>query len=392
MNINKKKSRYHKTLHKQAYEKLVSMQRFGESKKAAIKDGTEKDKIFSRATYNTYWKHIKYFLKWLKETYPEVTTLKAAKRHVNEWLQVRVDQVDEDGKRLSAWTIQTEEAALNKLFGIDKNDRKRFQAPERKRMDIKRSRGPAKQDKDFSIRNNWELVQFCRGTGCRRNVLEHLEGRDLWTQEQMLEESEKLTQRLQAGEQLSDNERKHLAVLNDALITWTRAGKQREVEKIEKWISDGADLSKEELKRLDDLKDAMDYEPDHKYFIHHRQDKGGKFRLAPIIGPALPDIVERMKNTKPHERVWKTVNAHADIHGYRADYAGAIYSMYARNNDEIPYDKYHKGIGRWYQSEVYTCRKDEPGKKLDKRAMMKASKALGHGRYDVVGIFYLRNL
>lgn len=393
MNSNKKrKNRYHKTLHTQAYERLVSMQRFGESKKVAKKDGTEKDKIFSRSTYETYWKHIKYFLKWLKTNYPKCTTLKAAKRHVNEWLQERVDQVDDNGRHLSAWTIQTEEAALNKLFGIDKNDRKRFQAPKRQRVDIKRSRGPAKQDKDFSIQNNWELIQFCRGTGCRRNVLEKLEGRDLWTQERMIREAERLSQRLHAGDRLSDSELKHLAVLNDALITWTRAGKQKEIEKIESRVFDGAVLSEEEMKRLDDLRAAMDTEPDHKYFIHHRQDKGGKYRYSPVIGAALPVIVERMSNTDPYKRVWKNVNSHADVHGYRADYAGAIYNMYARDIDDIPYDKYHTGINRWYQSEVYTCRKDEPGKKLDKKAMMKASKALGHGRYDVVGIFYLRNL
>ena len=394
MNNNRKKNknRYRKTLHQQAYEKLVSMQCFGESKKKAIQSGTEKDKIFSRSTYDTYWKHIKYFLKWLKENYPDVTTLKAAKRHVSEWLQYRVDQVDGDGRHLSAWTVQIEEAAVNKLFGIDKNSRDRFQAPRRRRVDIKRSRGSAKQDKDFSEKNNWELVQFCRGTGCRRNVLERLEGRDLWTQDQMLAEAEQLTARLDLGEKLSDQELKHLAVLNDALVTWTRAGKLREIKKIKNRKALRGFISIEEKQRLNDLLKAVESEPDHKYFIHHRKDKGGRYRMAPIIGPALSDIVDRMRNTDPHKRVWKTVNAHADVHSYRADYAGALYRMYARDIKDIPYDKYHPGIHQWYQSEVYTCRKDEPGKKMDKRAMKKASKGLGHSRIDVVGIFYIRNI
>ena len=39
-----------------------------------------------------------------------------AKRYVNEWLQVRVDQ------DLSGWTIQAEAKALGKLYGIKPDD------------------------------------------------------------------------------------------------------------------------------------------------------------------------------------------------------------------------------------------------------------------------------
>ena len=44
---------------------------------------------------------------------------------------------------------------------------------------------------------------------------------------------------------------------------------------------------------------------------------------------------------------------------------------------KIPYDKVNRGTGKRYQSEVYSCRKDEAGKKLDKAAMLVCSKALG---------------
>ena len=145
--MGRKNKSYSKDLHQQAYEKLTGMQHFGESKKAAVEDGTEKDKIFSYNTYSTYWKHAKYFVKWIQTEHPECTTLKSAKKFVNEWLQSRVDQVDGKGQHLSAWTIQTEAAALNKLYQIDKADPNRFQPPKRNRSEIKRSRVSAERDK-----------------------------------------------------------------------------------------------------------------------------------------------------------------------------------------------------------------------------------------------------
>ena len=63
-------------MHQQAYDILVSMQSFGESKKEAIANGTDKEKIFSHNTYKTYWKHTKYFIKYVK------TSQKICKRMV----------------------------------------------------------------------------------------------------------------------------------------------------------------------------------------------------------------------------------------------------------------------------------------------------------------------
>ena len=77
---------------------------------------------------------------------------------------------------------------------------------------------------------------------------------------------------------------------------------------------------------------------------------------------------------------------------YRAEYATAIYKAHARAIEEIPYDRVNRGTGRRYQSEVYTCRKDEAGKKLDKAAMLICSKALGHNRISVVADNYIRGL
>src|SRR5699024_2053200 len=119
-------------------------------------------------TYQTYWKHIKYFLKYIKELHPECTTLKKAKKYVNEWLQTRVDQ------GLSAWTIQTEAKALGKLYGIQPDDPDYFQPPKRNRAEMKRSHSDRVRDLNCSKKINDDLIKFCQGTGLRRSEIEDL--------------------------------------------------------------------------------------------------------------------------------------------------------------------------------------------------------------------------
>ena len=253
--------------------------------------------------------------------------------------------MDKNGNHLSAWTIQTEAAALNKLFQIDRADPGRFESPTRTRGEIKRSRIAVEQDKHFSLTNNDELIRFCRGTGCRRNILEKLEGRDLWSREQMVERVHKLENQTT----LSPKEAAHLKTLMDALNVF----------------------------------------PDQDYFIHHRKDKNGRYRFAPIFGTDKDQIIDRMRRTGDHNKVWLFINHNVDVHGYRAEYAAAVYKRYARNIADIPYDKVNRGSGHRFQGDVYACRGDEKGKKLDRTAMKKASKALGHNRVSVVADNYL---
>lgn len=340
--MGRKNKSYYKDLHQQAYDRLNGMQAFGESKKEAVANGTDRGKIFSFNTYQTYWKHTKYFLKYIKETHPECTTLKSAKKYVNEWLQMRTDQ------GLSAWTIQTEAKALSKLYGIQPDDEGYFKPPKRNREDIKRSRGDRVRDRHFSEENNDELVKFCKGTGLRRSELMELRGKDLVTRAQIEDEIARLNA-LPAGER-----------------------------------SAAAD------KRLEMLQDTLLF--DEEYFTHVRNGKGGRERLSPIIGQFAGQIIGRIRETPAEEKVWQYVNTNADIHGYRAEYATAIYKTHARPIQDIPYDRVHRGTGRRYQSEVYTCRKDEAGKKLDKAAMLVCSKALGHNRISVVADNYIRGL
>ena len=230
--FEKKDGRNSRTLHQQAYDRLQKMQAFGDSKRLDKLENPEDfaRKIYSFSTYQTYFKHIKYFIKWIQKEHPEVKTLKKAEKFVPEWLQARVNA------GLSAWTIQTEEAALNKLYQIKLDDENRFQPLRRLKENIVRSRGAKKSDAHFSEANHEELVNFCKACGFRRNVLERLTGSDLFD-------------RAKAETAFAEAQEAGNEALAEALLVG--------------------------LKTF----------PEQDYFILHRRDKGGKTRLSPIVGP-----------------------------------------------------------------------------------------------------------
>lgn len=340
--MGRKNKSYSKTLHQQAYDKLTSMQAFGESKKEAMKNGTEQDKIFSFNSYHTYWKHTKYFIKYVQQNYPKCTTLKSARKYAKEWLLKR------EAEGMSASTLHTEAKALGKLYGIRPDDEDYYQPPHRCREDIKRSRGPAKRDRHFSEKNNEELVNFCKGTGLRRSELSALKGGEIITKTEI----------------------------------------EAEITKLESIPEDKRTAADE--KQLSILKDTRYFEEE--YYVHVRKGKGGRERYSPIIGEHQKQIADRIIKTPEENNVWQHVHGSADIHNYRALYATAIYEAHARKIEDIPYDKINKGTGRRYQSDVYTCRKDESKRKLDRAAMKICSKALGHNRTDIFATNYLRGL
>lgn len=340
--MGRKNKAYYKDLHQQAYDRFQSMMAVGQSKKAAMTTGTGQEKIFSFNTYKTYWKHTKYFIAYVKEKHPECTTLKSARKYVGEWLQARTDQ------GLSAWTVQAEAKALGKLYGISPEDKDYFKPPKRNREDIKRSRGDKVRDRHFSKLNNDELIKFCRGTGLRRSELKELRGKDLATRAQIEAEISRI-------EAIPESQR-----------------------------------TPGDTSRLGMLQDTRLFQVE--YFTHVRNGKGGRERYSPIVGKNADQIIGRIRDTPPAEKVWQHIHQSADIHGYRAEYATAIYKAHARAIKDIPYDRVNRGTGKRYQSQVYTCRKDEAGKKLDKAAMLVCSKALGHNRISVVADNYIRGL
>ena len=163
---------------------------------------------------------------------------------------------------------------------------------------------------------------------------------------------------------------------------------EAEVKKLESMPS----INNKETKHLRTLKDALVAFPNQDAFVHHRKDKNGLYRYAPIVGPDKDAIIERFRETPPTQKVWLHVPAHADIHGYRADYALRVYKLHARDIKAIPYDKVNRGTGCRYQGDVYFCRREEKGLALDRRSLRITSKALGHSRECVVAENYIRGL
>ncbi len=339
-----KSKKYKKDLHQQAYEALTGMLAFGESKKEAATSGTGiQDHIYSVTSYKTYWQHIKQFIAYVNKTHPECKSLKKARKYAKGWLELRESQ------GYSASTLHTEAKSLGKLFGITPEDKDYYKPPERRRKDITRSRIERSRDRHFSKTNNKFLIRFCKGVGARRSGLTKMRGRDFRTRQQIMDEVERLTE-----------------------------------------ISRKCPLTQKELTSLRINKDALTFDKSE-YFVYLRE-KGGRERISPIVGPDVDDIVARFKETPPDDKVFQHVHSACDVHGYRADYSRCVYKMYCRCIEDIPFDRIHAGTGHKYQSEAYHCRGDEKGRSLDRRAMLMASRALGHNRLDVVAGHYLHGL
>lgn len=341
--MGRKDKKYRKSLKGQCDEVLRQMLCFGESKLIAKKSDDMKGKIFSKSTYSNYRTHCHYFLDYVKNNHPEETKLDGARKYIKEYIDYRIS------KGLSAWTIKLDACAINKLYGISEEDDEFVKTPPRKRENIKRSRYPAKRDKNFNEAKHPEFVNFCRGTGLRSEGIKSIKGDCLYTKEQL---------------------NRKIKIFEIGEIGRPHAPEQKLEYKI--------------------LKDTELF--DEKNYIKVKE-KGGKVRYAPILDSRAKQIVARIKATPPDKKVWANVNKNADIHSYRADYATEMYKKYARNIEDISKDIPVEINGKTRKNGIYTCRReDESGKKLDVVAQLKVSKALGHNRLDVVAENYLREI
>lgn len=160
-----------KTLVYQIKDTLESKTAYGQSKyfyKLMAGNGGIQDKIFSYSTFKSYMKHANYFANYCKSKYG-CKTLSECREYVNEWLLTR--------NNLSASTQKLEAASLAKLYGCSTLDF--IKTPPRRRQDIKRSRYPAKRDRNFSESKNKEFILFCKSTGLRRSEITALRGNQL---------------------------------------------------------------------------------------------------------------------------------------------------------------------------------------------------------------------
>lgn len=110
-------------------------------------------------------------------------------------------------------------------------------------------------------------------------------------------------------------------------------------------------------------------------YIHVTYGKGGRERDAIILDNDQA-VIDRLQ-AAGDDLVWPKIPSHMDVHGYRADYATALYHRVARDIDTIP------------PAEQYRCRGDRAGIVYDRVAMLYVSRALGHNRISVIAGHYL---
>lgn len=150
-------------------------------------------------------------------------------------------------------------------------------------------------------------------------------------------------------------------------------------------------LRKSELKRLKpemiirgtdcenfaNLKDHEDL-----WYIQVERGKGGKKRLAPIIGTPeeVQLVIETMRNCTT-SRVFPRIPDAADQHHFRSVYAERCYKRYARPTEDIPRED------RCYRR--MDMRKRPP---LDVKALLLCSLFLGHQRKSVAIAHYLQSI
>lgn len=166
---NKKES-YRKT----ARLRLQAMLKAGLGSKRS-KDKAEddtKNKIYSKATFETYKQQFRHFAEWLDKAHPEAETLEDARGFVDEYLRHLIEL------ERSAYSISTAKAAIAKVMGVEATQF--IATPPRLRADIKRSREVAERDKHISDKKEEELARFTSATGLRRKEMTMIKSDDLF--------------------------------------------------------------------------------------------------------------------------------------------------------------------------------------------------------------------
>lgn len=325
----------------------------GESRNDAKIGGTDMQSVYSWSTRKTYIKHLRYFVKWVKDNDIVIKdlgrkphTLEECKVYAPEWINSMLD------RRLSVSTVTMCASALVKLYQCSREELGISDIiPEQHRSEIKRSRGAAVRDRNFNenLSHNKELADFCRCTGLRRAELGQIRGTDL----------------------IQENGTCYLAVTRN-----TKGGRHRISEIV------GSD---DEIKRVVELCKAAGNgkifpKPNTKADIH-------RFRAE--YAKRVYEKYARKKRDYYHERLivknnivitsYISKDGKADVEQFSFLYTGRI------TKKGVP--EMIKGY-RDVPSSFY-CRRDLKGVNYDRQALFIASRNLGHNRETVIVEHYL---
>ena len=168
--IAQSKESYRKTARKRLQDMLNAG--LGSKRSEDKAEAETKNKIYSKATFQTYKQQFKHFADWLEKAHPEAKTLEDARAFVDEYLKHLIEL------ERSAYSISTAKAAIAKIMGVEATQF--IATPPRLRADIQRSRGEAVRDKHISDKKEEELARFTSATGLRRKEMTMITADDLF--------------------------------------------------------------------------------------------------------------------------------------------------------------------------------------------------------------------
>lgn len=330
ISINEEKYKWNDHLYKEFLDNLNSKQAFGQSRHKAKIEGTDKEKIFSIKTMETYKKATKQFCQFVavysNQSGKRVRHLKQTKKLVDPFIKFLIDC------GCSPNTISTYKSALSKVFGQDLCT---IDTPIRARADIKKNRRPTVALEHFSEKRNAALVAFCKSSGLRRKELLQVRPCDI----------------------------------TDSLSWSELTGKTQDF------------LDVNYRQKIDEFHGIVEgawyptpYQP--LYNIYVKQGKGGKPRNVFFNAP--PDLIKWIKSLPPNEPIFKSIPKNCPVHRYRREYATEMMNFFSRPVNKIKNER-----------DFYICRKDLAGLCLDRQAMFITSRQLGHNRIDVIARNYI---
>jgi integrase len=178
-----------KSIIREAIERLDSLMAIGQSRfqaKQAQRSASPEagwtvstGKIHSHTTRKVYQQHVLAFINWVRAPHG-ITRLAWLGERAGELATRYLTAHVAAGK--SAYTLQTERAALRLFFG-DWSLAAAVSIPRRTRMTITRSRGPASHDRHFQPAHWQAHIRFAQACGLRRAELRDLRVRDVYTAE-----------------------------------------------------------------------------------------------------------------------------------------------------------------------------------------------------------------
>jgi hypothetical protein len=143
--------------------------------------GYSDGRIHSFQSRTDYQKVIMPFIEWCREQH-NLRDLAAIDAQADELACLYLLEYLEGKKRdepYSAWTLTTYRSAL-RMFFQNSSLTDSITLPPRRQQDIKRSRHPAKRDRQINLDNWRHVINFCLASGLRREELRDLYVREVY--------------------------------------------------------------------------------------------------------------------------------------------------------------------------------------------------------------------